>query len=103
LVGVSDNCYATYGEAATAFGLFREVREAEYVMQDSIATYARPSQLRFLFEICQPSTGQTYDSQQKEVEYLMVLKGLQSGIHIPIIPVERSTYTTCQKFLESIL
>src|SRR6267378_6535511 len=28
---------------------FREVREAEYVMQDSIATYAHPSQLRFLF------------------------------------------------------
>lgn len=34
---------------ATALGLFRDVREAVYALQDSISTYHRPSQLRFLF------------------------------------------------------
>jgi hypothetical protein len=46
---VHDHCYQTYQEAATALGLFQDVREAVYAMNDAISAYCRPSQLRFLF------------------------------------------------------
>ena len=46
---VAGVCHPTYALTATALGLFRDVREAEYALQDSISTYHRPSQLRFLF------------------------------------------------------
>lgn len=46
---VHDHCYRTFQEAATALGLFQDVREAVYAMNDAISAYSRPSQLRFLF------------------------------------------------------
>jgi hypothetical protein len=37
--------YHTYCEAATALGLFRDLREAEYVLSEVIAAYSHLSQL----------------------------------------------------------
>ena len=41
--------YPTYQEAAIALHLFRDNREAEYALNEAIASYSRPSQLRLLF------------------------------------------------------
>ena len=38
-----------YQEAAIALHLFRDNREAEYSLNEAIASYSSPSQLRFLF------------------------------------------------------
>ena len=46
---VDGHPYATYQEAAIALQLFRDNREAEYALNEAIASYSRPSQLRFLF------------------------------------------------------
>jgi len=46
---IRGHCYRTHHEAATALGLFQDVREAQYALTDAIAAYNRPSQLRFLF------------------------------------------------------
>ena len=36
---IQDHCYPTYHEAATAFGLFRDVNEAEYALLDAMSEY----------------------------------------------------------------
>ncbi|KAH7124469.1 PIF1-like helicase-domain-containing protein, partial [Dactylonectria macrodidyma] len=41
--------YQTYQEAAIALGLFQDICEATYAIEEAIASYSRPSQLRFLF------------------------------------------------------
>lgn len=46
---VRGHCYSTYQEAATALGLFQDVHEAVYAINEAIRAYSRPSQLRFLF------------------------------------------------------
>ena len=46
---VRGHCYRTYQEAATALGLFQDVHEAAYALNEAIRAYSRPSQLRFLF------------------------------------------------------
>jgi hypothetical protein len=46
---VHNHYYRTYQEAATAIGLFQNVRKAVYTMNNAISAYSRPSQLRFLF------------------------------------------------------
>jgi hypothetical protein len=46
---IQGHCCPTYHEAATAFGLFRDVNEAEYALLDAMSEYCRPSQLRYLF------------------------------------------------------
>jgi hypothetical protein len=46
---INSQGYHTYCEAATALGLFRDLREAKYALSEAIAAYSHPSQLRFLF------------------------------------------------------
>ncbi|KFA70977.1 hypothetical protein S40288_10334 [Stachybotrys chartarum IBT 40288] len=41
--------YRTYQEAATVLGLFQNVTEARYALEEAAASYCRPAQLRFLF------------------------------------------------------
>jgi hypothetical protein len=46
---IHGHLYGTYHEAATALGLFQDIREAEYALTEAITAYSSPSQLRFLF------------------------------------------------------
>jgi hypothetical protein len=46
---IRGHCYPTYQGAATVLGLFQDDHEAVYAMNEAIAAYSRPSQLRFLF------------------------------------------------------
>jgi hypothetical protein len=46
---VHGRVYPTYQEAATALGLFENVSEAAHAIEEAVAAYSRPSQLRFLF------------------------------------------------------
>jgi hypothetical protein len=46
---VFSQVYPTFQQAAIALGLFEDVTEAARAMEEAIAAYCRPSQLRFLF------------------------------------------------------
>jgi hypothetical protein len=46
---VHGQVYTTYQEAAVALGLFHNVTEAVFALEEAVAAYSRPAQLRFLF------------------------------------------------------
>ncbi|TVY62600.1 ATP-dependent DNA helicase pif1 [Fusarium oxysporum f. sp. cubense] len=46
---IDGTVYSSYQETAVALGLFRDVCEAQYALEEAVSSFALPPQLRFLF------------------------------------------------------